>query len=89
MFDINYKSVYLLIKSSIPYLKKSKGNIVIISTYGSYEIPLMAAQYAITKMTQVGMTKVLSRILMDDGIRVNCVCPGLIKTEFSRYLWED
>ena len=35
------------------------------------------------------LTKQLAVILMNDEIRVNCVCPGLIKTAFSKYIWND
>lgn len=37
----------------------------------------------------VGLAKVLSRVLMKDGIRVNCACPGLIKTDFAKFIWEN
>lgn len=33
------------------------------------------------------MTKILGKELLEDEIRVNCVCPGLIKTKFSDALW--
>jgi dehydrogenase/reductase SDR family protein 4 len=33
------------------------------------------------------MTKILAAELATDDIRVNCVCPGLIKTKFSNSLW--
>ena len=35
------------------------------------------------------MAKVMSQLLMEDGIRVNCVSPGLIKTGFSKRVWGD
>lgn len=34
------------------------------------------------------MTKILGKELLDD-IRVNCVCPGLIKTKFSSSFWSN
>lgn len=35
------------------------------------------------------MTKILAKELLHDQIRVNCVCPGLIKTGFSKPLWKN
>jgi NAD(P)-dependent dehydrogenase (short-subunit alcohol dehydrogenase family) len=35
------------------------------------------------------LTKVCAMEWGRDGIRVNCIVPGLIKTEFSRALWDD
>ena len=39
--------------------------------------------YSISKTALLGATKVLSSELVQDGIRVNCLAPGLIKTKFS------
>ena len=41
-----------------------------------------------TKTTLIAMTKVLSKELAFKGIRVNAVAPGIIKTKFSKILWE-
>lgn len=35
------------------------------------------------------LTQVCAKEWGADGIRVNCIAPGLIKTEFSRALWEN
>jgi dehydrogenase/reductase SDR family member 4 len=49
---------------------------------------MIAGQYGLTKLMLVGMTRILARILIQEEVRVNCVCPGLIKTDFSKYMWE-
>ena len=45
--------------------------------------------YSITKTAVNSLAVVLSKELLDTGIRVNCINPGLIKTEFSQLLWEN
>ena len=45
--------------------------------------------YSISKSALLGATKVLSSELVQDGIRVNCLAPGLIKTKFSSAVSED
>jgi NAD(P)-dependent dehydrogenase (short-subunit alcohol dehydrogenase family) len=35
------------------------------------------------------LTQVQAKTWGKDGIRVNCIAPGLIKTDFARALWED
>ena len=88
MLDINYVSAHLLIQEALPYLKKQPGSsIVLMGSYGAYDLPTIIGHYAITKTMLVAMTKILAKELQDDEIRVNCVCPGLIKTKFSHSLW--
>ena len=36
----------------------------------------------------MALTKVVAKELLADNVRVNCVAPGLIKTEFSGMLWK-
>ena len=40
--------------------------------------------YSISKTALLALTKVLANELGSDGIRVNCIAPGLIKTNFSK-----
>lgn len=85
MWDINYKAAFFLVQEALPYLRAEKdSSIVIISSYTAYDLPPVIGHYAITKTALVALTKILAKELMDEGIRVNCVCPGLIKTNFSQ-----
>jgi dehydrogenase/reductase SDR family protein 4 len=43
----------------------------------------------VSKTALIGMTKAMAPQLADMGIRVNCIAPGVIKTNFSKALWED
>ena len=45
--------------------------------------------YNISKAAVVMLTKVLAKELASENIQVNTLAPGLIKTDFSRALWED
>jgi NAD(P)-dependent dehydrogenase (short-subunit alcohol dehydrogenase family) len=35
------------------------------------------------------LTKVMAREMGASGVRVNCICPGVIRTELSRALWDN
>lgn len=90
MWDINFKATFFLIQEALPYLKKQKDSaIVILASYAAYDLPNLIGHYAITKTALVALTKLLGKELLDDEIRVNCVCPGLIKTKFSHSLWSS
>lgn len=39
--------------------------------------------YSISKTTLLGLTKTVAEELAGDGIRVNCIAPGVIKTKFA------
>ena len=89
MYEINIKSTFFLIKEALPLMRNVKGaNIVIISSYAAYEPDMTISFYSITKTTLIGMMKSLAKGLQYDGIRVNCIAPGLIKTKFSKELYE-
>ncbi len=90
MWDINFKSTFFLVQEALPHLRKQKGSsIVILASYAAYDLPPLIGHYAITKTALVALTKLLAKQLLDDQIRVNCVCPGLIKTKFSSSLWAN
>lgn len=90
MWDINFKSTFFLIQEALPHLRKHKdSSIVILASYAAYDLPSIIGHYAITKTALVALTKILAKELQDDDIRVNCVCPGLIKTKFSHSLWSQ
>jgi NAD(P)-dependent dehydrogenase (short-subunit alcohol dehydrogenase family) len=43
----------------------------------------------VSKAALIMLTQVQAKTWGRDGIRVNCIAPGLIRTEFARPLWED
>jgi len=62
------------------------GSIINISSIEGLTPGLGLGLYSMTKSTLIAMTKVLAREWGKDGIRVNVICPGLVKTKFSQAL---
>jgi len=90
IFDINVKSTFMLIKEAVPLIKKSKnGSIVIVSSIAGFESLDKLGIYSVSKTTLLGLTKVLAPELADYNIRINCIAPGIIKTNFSKALWDS
>lgn len=86
MFDVNVKSTFLLIKQFSPMLHAGS-SVVIVSSIAAYNPLPGLGIYSITKTALLGLTKVLAGELGTRGIRVNSVAPGIIKTKFSKALW--
>ena len=69
------------------YQQKNGGVILNISSVGGLQTSPMLGVYDITKAALIHMTKQFAAELAP-GVRVNAICPGLIKTDFARMLWE-
>lgn len=78
--ETNLRSTFLCSKYSIPHLKKTKGNIINISSMVGQVGQPNAGAYSSTKGGQIAMTKNMAIDFAPDGIRVNVICPGWIQT---------
>lgn len=65
------------------------GAIVNVSSVGGYRASDVIGGYSVAKAALIMLTQVQAKTWGKDGIRVNCIAPGLIKTDFARALWED
>lgn len=88
LLDINIKSAILLAQFAVPHMKRG-GSIVFVSSQSAF-VPLPPiALYAMTKTALLSLTKGLAIELGEDGIRVNCVAPGVVPTKFAAALVAD
>ncbi len=84
MFEINLFAPMNLARKLLPkMIGRKKGNIINISSVfgsvgGSCEV-----DYSAAKAAMIGFTKALSKEVGPSGVRVNCVCPGIIDTEMN------
>jgi NAD(P)-dependent dehydrogenase (short-subunit alcohol dehydrogenase family) len=65
------------------------GAIVNVSSVGGYRASDVIGGYSVSKSALIMLTQVQAKTWGSDGIRVNAIAPGLIKTEFARALWEN
>lgn len=87
IFEVNVKSAFLLVQQFAPHLSAG-ASIVFISSIAAYNPLPGVGVYSVTKTALLGLTKTLANELAARRIRVNCVAPGIIKTSFSKGLWQ-
>lgn len=88
ILDINVKSAVLLVKEAYPHMGKGS-SIVFISSVMAFNPPLPIGMYAVSKTALLGLTKGLAAELGPEGVRVNCVAPGIVPTKFASALVES
>jgi dehydrogenase/reductase SDR family member 4 len=65
------------------------GSIINISSIGGLNPEPGLGIYSVSKAALLSLTRVLAKEWGDDGITVNAICPGLIRTDFSAVLWKN
>jgi dehydrogenase/reductase SDR family member 4 len=87
IMDVNVKGPLELCRLVYPIMKKNGGGSIInISSIEGISPGLGLGLYSISKATLIALTKVLAKEWGIDHIRVNVICPGLVKTKFSEAL---
>ena len=76
----NLRSTFLCSKYAIPHLRKTRGNIINMSSMVGLVGQPNAGAYSASKGGQIAMTKGMAIDFAQDGIRVNAICPGWIQT---------
>lgn len=87
VFDANFNSAVNTARVFYPLLKKSRGNLVFISSIAGIEALGAPVDYSAAKTALMSFAKNLARKAAADGMRVNCVSPGNIF--FEGGTWDE
>ena len=68
---------------------KGRGSMMITSSTGAFSPSEFLGTYAISKLADIGLVRNLALEYGPKGVRVNAICPGLIKTDFAKALWDN
>jgi NAD(P)-dependent dehydrogenase (short-subunit alcohol dehydrogenase family) len=70
-------------------LERRDGSITIISSIGGIKGSTTIGAYCISKAADMQLARNLADEFGPHNVRVNCIAPGLIKTDFAKALWDD
>ncbi len=90
IFENNVLANHWLIGFVAPQMiARRDGSIVIVSSIGGLRGTPVIGAYGISKAADLQLARNLAHEYGPHNVRVNCIAPGLIKTDFAKALWED
>lgn len=86
----NVRSVHWICQMVGPdMIAKGKGSIMVTSSTGAFHPSEVLGTYNISKLADIALVRNLAAEWGPKGVRVNAICPGLIKTDFAKALWDN
>ncbi len=87
--NANVQSNLWLAKMVAPDMAaKGGGSMMFTSSIGAFKPSDTLGTYGMSKLALIGLVRNLAAEFGPQGIRFNAICPGLIKTDFARELWD-
>lgn len=86
----NIGSAHRLCQMVIPEMaQRGGGSVIIVSSIGGLKGTDKLGAYAISKAADMQIARNLAVEWGPQNVRVNCIAPGLVRTDFARALWEN
>ena len=90
IFHNNVLANHWLIQMVAPeMLERRSGSVIIISSIGGLRGSPVIGAYNVSKAADMQLARNLAVEWGASNVRVNCIAPGLIQTDFAKYLWEN
>lgn len=89
ILQVNVRGPFELSKKALPLLQKQGGSVINVASVAGLSPWEGIGAYSMSKTALIGLTKVMAKEWGGFGVRVNCICPGLIQTKFSKALWTN
>ncbi len=80
---LNLDTAFYSARACLPYLIKTQGSIALLGSLASFQAGGDVCGYTTAKHALVGLTRSMARDFGARGVRVNCVCPGWIRTPMA------
>jgi NAD(P)-dependent dehydrogenase (short-subunit alcohol dehydrogenase family) len=87
---VNTKSVFLGMKYQIPQMMKQGGGAIVntasmVGLVGQADL----SAYVASKHAVIGLTRSAALEYASKGVRINCICPGIIRTPINQKFWDE
>jgi NAD(P)-dependent dehydrogenase (short-subunit alcohol dehydrogenase family) len=90
IMSTNVKANHWLVQMVAPdMIERKRGSIMITSSTGAFSPSLTLGTYGMSKLAVIALVRNLAAELGPSGIRVNAICPGVIRTDFAKALWDN
>ena len=90
IMNCNIRSNHWLCNMVLPeMIERKDGSIIVVSSIGGLRGSEVIGSYCVSKAADMQLVRNLSGEFARHNIRINCVAPGLIRTDFARALWEN
>ncbi len=90
ILDNNILSNHWLIQLTAPQMiERRDGSIIIVSSIGGLVGSPVIGAYNVSKAADMQLARNYAVEYGESNVRVNCICPGLVKTDFAKALWEN
>jgi NAD(P)-dependent dehydrogenase (short-subunit alcohol dehydrogenase family) len=68
---------------------RGAGSMMFTSSIGAFKPSVMLGTYGMSKLALIGLVRNLAAEFGPSGVRFNAICPGLVRTDFARELWDN
>jgi NAD(P)-dependent dehydrogenase (short-subunit alcohol dehydrogenase family) len=86
----NVISNHWLINLCVPQMiERKSGSVIIVSSIGGLRGSTTIGAYNVSKAADFQLARNLAHEYGQFGVRVNCIAPGLVRTDFAKALWEN
>jgi NAD(P)-dependent dehydrogenase (short-subunit alcohol dehydrogenase family) len=90
VLDCNIRSNHWLCQMVIPDMAERRdGAVIIVSSIGGLKGSTSLGTYGMSKAADMALARNLAVEWGPRNVRVNCIAPGLVRTDFARALWEN
>jgi NAD(P)-dependent dehydrogenase (short-subunit alcohol dehydrogenase family) len=90
VLDCNIRSNHWLCQFVIPEMaERSEGAVLIVSSIGGLKGSMSLGTYGLSKAADMALARNLAVEWGPRNVRVNCIAPGIVRTDFAKALWEN